>query len=678
MFRYQTPFPALWISRWFERGWIRVKSFWMLIVWGTVAVANGLCRCAGRWEMSASPAGGPRQLASQSSAWKSSGGYSIQRFHGNHEAGDQSEHRRFSPRRHRDRDERPWFAQPTTWWLTAFAGMASVLILAFWQLMHLWPCRTTIVNHVTQPAAVASQSLPPVQEEPRVAPEPQRKTPWWPSVPSTPPPDEGFVTTPPFDPRPSEEPDPYSLPPQHEPYNSLPEPEWDMEFARGPVEDNREFLVDSMRDASFPLRPVGNDADDWRRFLIVGKSNQEEFTDYLDSLPREQRIALERQRLTRGDQITTTSADTTDQVDVSIAKALPETATSGEPMTYRILVRNEGLRQVSHVDVDDNVPPAYRVIEVDPPAAFVDHMLQWRLNDLRPRETRELSVTVIPSQEGEIETSTTSTMATAVETSTTIAEEIALDLSVVLPKQIRTGDACPMQFRVTNRSSSEVDDVVLRAVLPKELEHAKGEAVEYKIGNLRGGESKDVRLAPTAVSTGRALHKTEVLVSDRVVETSTDPISVYDPPLVLRRWGAREAQVGQSSLFTNYVKNTSRDEVTRVEIVESVPAGLEVVRVHNAGQFDSRTRTIRWTVDRMRSGETAKLGVTLRPRLTGDIHSRIEGTTANGAAVPIDAHVKVRDESRRPGPTATRERASLPVKRRKVLPLCYCCVCGPC
>ena len=117
-------------------------------------------------------------------------------------------------------------------------------------------------------------------------------------------------------------------------------------------------------------------------------------------------------------------------------------------------------------------------------------------------------------------------------------------------------------------------------------------------------------------------------------------------------------------VFTNHVQNLSQSTKRDVEIVEEVPAGFRVVHVEDGGIYDQRAGTITWTLASLPPGQTVELGVRLQAESTGELQSRVKGSTSDGVAVPIRARVRV--EQNLPGSTA-------PESSRR----CPCC-CAPC
>ncbi len=105
---------------------------------------------------------------------------------------------------------------------------------------------------------------------------------------------------------------------------------------------------------------------------------------------------------------------------LSLGKSAPATAVIGRPLTYRIVVRNDGPGSAMQVLVQDRIPAAVRVEGTNPQAESDGKSLVWRLGTLRSGDTRTLDVRVIPTREGTIESAATVTSAQEVTAAITV------------------------------------------------------------------------------------------------------------------------------------------------------------------------------------------------------------------------------------------------------------------
>ncbi len=360
------------------------------------------------------------------------------------------------------------------------------------------------------------------------------------------------------------------------------------------------------------------------------------------------------------------------ELDVSVEKRSPSEVAANLPTHYEIWVHNHGAKPVESVDVDDNVPPTHRVIAVNPPALFDRDTLRWRLRNLRPNELRKLTVELVPTETGTIETFASVKATITVSSSTNVEAQSAsnlrpeaipsipstpnvhevspeprppivrLRLDVDAPDRLRVGQPCGIVFTVTNAGNQQVEGIWLRTSLPETLTHRIGQRLEYIVGRLAAGESKEIHLAPQARTVGRLPIDTVILVDGEEADVTRREPVVYDPGLRLRRKGWREITVGRAVTFTNHVENQTDRELNRIRVEEFVPSGMEVVDVGQGGVYDPISARIVWNLERIPAQQTQTLDVTLRPRDIGSHRSEVSATVGDDSAIPIAARVEAK------------------------------------
>ena len=363
------------------------------------------------------------------------------------------------------------------------------------------------------------------------------------------------------------------------------------------------------------------------------------------------------------------------ELDVSVEKRSPSEVAANLPTRYEIWVHNHGAKPVPSVDVDDNVPPTHRVIAVDPPALFDHDTLRWRLRNLRPNELRKLTVELVPTQTGTIETFASVKATITVSSSTNVKAQsdsnlkpdpisplpipsnrpttpdispqprpplVRLRLDVDAPDRLRVGQPCGIVFTVTNTGTEQVEGIWLRTSLPETLTHRIGQRLEYIVGRLAAGESKEIHLAPQARTIGRLPIDTVILVDGEEADVARREPVVYDPGLRLRRKGWREITVGRAVTFTNHVENQTNRELDRIRVEEFVPSGMEVVDVGQGGVYDPISARIVWNINQIPPHQTQTLDVTLRPREIGPHRSEVSATVGDDSVVPIAARVEAK------------------------------------
>lgn len=181
---------------------------------------------------------------------------------------------------------------------------------------------------------------------------------------------------------------------------------------------------------------------------------------------------------------------------------------------YQIVVRNEGNRLVSMVDVDETIASDQVVQAVDPSTDTSTPNLHWTLRDLAPHEERTIAITLTssapskrpelpadpPTQDNSVKTSAESIPAT---------QRIRLEL--IAPVQVAAGQPCRVGFRATNLGR-KLSNLKLNLDLPSGLRFERGQKLEYNVGELDEHESREDYLTVVAAAPGK-VHVRGELVS---------------------------------------------------------------------------------------------------------------------------------------------------------------------
>jgi hypothetical protein len=199
--------------------------------------------------------------------------------------------------------------------------------------------------------------------------------------------------------------------------------------------------------------------------------------------------------------------DESQQATVSFSHRMPEKTETGNSLTYRIVVRNNGSKPVKLVEVDEGVTPDHIVQITDPPAESHDQTLHWSLHDLGPHEERTIAITLAaPTPPQPI------VRTAAIPKSDQIEEDHAkeakavepekipnIQLELIAPTSLHTGESGRVGFRVTNLGPKTAG-LKLHLDLPPQLHFERGQQLQYKVGELDEHESREDYL--TAVATG--------------------------------------------------------------------------------------------------------------------------------------------------------------------------------
>lgn len=343
----------------------------------------------------------------------------------------------------------------------------------------------------------------------------------------------------------------------------------------------------------------------------------------------------------KGDgQITSDAPRGIQEPRLTIQKVAPPKAVLGQELVYAVIVKNVGGSPASQVTVEDRIPKGARLVGTAPRAELIDKRLVWKLGTLQPNEERKIAIKVIPEEEGPLGS------VAKVNFVSEVAAEIVvtapqLKLRTTAPAEVKLGDKVELLFTLTNTGNGDAKNVILRSLLPEGLRHPSGHDLEYVVGDLPAGQSRDIPLELTAAKIGQVQHKATATADGNVTVESEIFLTIYGEQLVLTRKNPSRAFVGKPTVVSNQIGNEGDRPVSRVKVTEVVPAGFEFVEASRGGRYDPQARTITWMVGPVAPGEEQEVSATLLPKSTGRFEGTITATGATGTVATVKASLAV-------------------------------------
>lgn len=322
------------------------------------------------------------------------------------------------------------------------------------------------------------------------------------------------------------------------------------------------------------------------------------------------------------------------QPRLTVEKVAPKQAVLGEPLIYSVVIKNTGTQDAHHVLVEDRIPKGTELQGTSPKAELNDKRLVWRLGTLKANESRELRIKVIPLEEGNLGSIAKVTFAAEVGAEVEVSAP-QLAWQVDLPPRAKVGETFPLTFVVKNVGKVVAEDVTVRDVLPAGLSHPAGKDVEYVVGRLAPGESREVVLEVGAAEKGRKQNRTLLTAKGGIALEEKTTIDVLGEPLVVSRRGPEKTYVQRPAKFVNFIKNDGPDPLSEVQISEAVPAGFEFVEASQGGRFDPVTGMVTWRVPKLQPGEEVSVGVRLMTKAKGTHESQVMAIGAGTGRVSV-------------------------------------------
>ncbi|MCC7419202.1 MAG: DUF11 domain-containing protein [Planctomycetaceae bacterium] len=325
---------------------------------------------------------------------------------------------------------------------------------------------------------------------------------------------------------------------------------------------------------------------------------------------------------------------------LKIEKLAPPNAVIGQPLVYNILIKNLGETAAHDVVVEDRIPKGTELQGTIPRAELVDKTLVWKLGAMQPGEEKKIAVKVTPISEGQIGSIATVNFVAEVGAKTMItAPKLQLDINA--PSQVRMGEAVPFVFRVKNGGSADAKGVIIRNIVPEGMRHPDGNDLEYELGTLGAGQTRDVKLTLTAVKAGSTNNRVIATAEGNISEERSARVDVVGPALSVERLGPKKCYLGRTVSYTTTISNDSERTCDGATVIETVPAGFEFVDSTPPGNYSPENRTLSWRLDRMRSGDKVDLKIRFQAKSAGVKSMKVKAVEGGAVSSEVVAETEV-------------------------------------
>lgn len=312
----------------------------------------------------------------------------------------------------------------------------------------------------------------------------------------------------------------------------------------------------------------------------------------------------------------------------------------GQPCDLKLSIRNSGQAAASDVVVDVFFPRTVRLTAARPEPAAAESSVVWKFPTLDAGEEREIHITMIPSERGEIAANANVRFSTAA-TKLLAVEEPMLKLVMKGPKEVMMGDSASHIVTVSNPGTGVAHNVSLEVTIPAGLEHPKGKRLKMELGSLNSGEQRSVRLSLTASAGGSQQVSVEATSGTLLRETSSAVVSVLAPSLNLAVTGPALRYVGRDARYSVNLTNDGQAITNNVRAMYVVPKGFEYLYASRGGKFDESSRTVTWFVGSVSPKDTVELSLKLKPTQLGDFAHVARAVSEQGAVAEARAETKI-------------------------------------
>jgi len=310
---------------------------------------------------------------------------------------------------------------------------------------------------------------------------------------------------------------------------------------------------------------------------------------------------------------------------VVIEKAAPTEIQVGKPARFAVKIRNAGPVAARDVVVHDQVPKGTRLIDTSPAATKVRGSdVFWELDVLEPNEEKIVSMEVMPLGEGEVGSVVNVTFSAQASARTTATRpELAVEHSA--PRKVTIGAPVAFLIKLSNPGTGAATGVILEENVPEGLTHPAGNELEFEVGTLQPGETRELELTLTATKRGIIENIITCRADGDLAAEHRVGVEVIAPELEVSLDGPRRRYLERPATYTITIANPGTASANEVKMTAFLPKGMKFVDTNNAGEYYAEQHVVSWEVAELPAGRTGTVELTLLPIEDGEHKIRVEG-----------------------------------------------------
>jgi uncharacterized repeat protein (TIGR01451 family) len=253
----------------------------------------------------------------------------------------------------------------------------------------------------------------------------------------------------------------------------------------------------------------------------------------------------------------------------------------------------------------------------------------WTIGMLGPDEERQIRISGVPTQEGELESCVFATFERALCTTLTVTRpELRLTREWINEDGKKAGrflicDPVRVRYTLRNEGSGTTPEATITEDLPEGLTTRDGKRrININAGEIAAGEQETFTVALKAQTTGEVSSRATAKAGDLTSRSNADPI----------RLDQAEIDVSVKGRGTQYLGRDVEYQITVTNLSDEVPAENTRVRIPGIDQrmrFANSDREIPTDVDvftlgTLPPGESRSFGISFSAEEAGEISTRVE------------------------------------------------------
>lgn len=325
---------------------------------------------------------------------------------------------------------------------------------------------------------------------------------------------------------------------------------------------------------------------------------------------------------------------------LTILKLAPPEIQVGKRCTFGIRVQNSGQRTAQNVRVHDEIPLGTELVGTAPRASVSGGKVVWDLGTLSVGEERTVEMELIPTEEGELGSVATVTMAAQASAKARCTKpELALRLSS--QPQVHAGEQQIVLVEITNPGSGEATGVMILETVPTGVTHEAGPALEFEIGNLAAGETRRLELVLTAEQAGRVKNTMTAKADAGLHVDASCEFEIVAPDLQVTVEGPERRFLERPATYQVSVDNPGTAPAKEIQLVTHLPKGLQFVSANNLGEYDAAAHSVIWSLAELPANERGTVELVALPVEPGQHTLQVSTKARDGLNDEIQKQVIV-------------------------------------
>ena len=315
---------------------------------------------------------------------------------------------------------------------------------------------------------------------------------------------------------------------------------------------------------------------------------------------------------------------------ITLTKLAPSEVSVGRPAIFETRVRNSGSSVAHQVIVMDRVPRGARLIDATPKFTQTEEgSLLWELGSLDPGQEVLIKMQLMPEEEGEIG-SVASASYQVKASSRTVSTRPQLQVEHTGPAKVLVGESVTFRIRIHNPGTGIARGVRIEQDVPRGLSHDEGRQLEYELGELAPGKTREVELVLTAAEAGPVTNVIHVRGEGDLQAEHTTQLEVLAPKIETEISGPKRRYLDRQATYSIRIANPGTAAARMVEFYAQLPTGMKHVSADNSGRYDARKHAVYWKIENLPAGQEGVVQLVVQSTSSGQQAIRVAAKADSG------------------------------------------------